>query len=398
MALALYVLCLSPALAYFPGQSIYRFKLYQGGWDSREYTELNALCADGLASYAQALAPKPVVLDSVDDPMQACHIRYQLTGGAWFPIDITIDAFKSICPAHSFGIISVYGKTSCSCEAGYTESGNACIAPTKPVVVGFFNGVWNTRDQADDGLRALKELIGLTYKNTELNYQNFYNQTGSNNGNTALQDIAEVFIQRGKELNGVLGNRWEHFWELLTGRYTASNSLTGTLQSGLGADGLVLGQLLDATFNAMLGNILSWVSQLLSNPPTEADMASQLSKLNGLADEGNAFLLIAHSQGNLFVNPAYDGLRSSHPNTPAGVVHVAPASPTLRGDHLLADIDLVINGLRVQGLTSVPSVNINLPVSKSDASGHTLVGTYLDAARTARERVLGMVQHALDAL
>ncbi|WP_088955049.1 hypothetical protein [Variovorax sp. HW608] len=122
------------------------------------------------------------------------------------------------------------------------------------------------------------------------------------------------------------------------------------------------------------------------------------SKAQGLADENYSFVLIAHSQGNLFVNSAYDGLRSSHPDTAAGVVHVAPASPTLRGEHLLADIDLVINGLRVQGINSVAANNINLPASKSDLSGHTLVGTYLDAARAAREKINGMVQAVLGKL
>jgi len=109
-------------------------------------------------------------------------------------------------------------------------------------------------------------------------------------------------------------------------------------------------------------------------------------------------VLIAHSQGNLFVNSAYDGLRSSHPNTKGSVVHVAPASPTLRGEHLLADIDLVINGLRVQGINTVTPININLPASKSDLSGHTLVGTYLDISRAAREKLNSLVQAALSNL
>ncbi len=116
------------------------------------------------------------------------------------------------------------------------------------------------------------------------------------------------------------------------------------------------------------------------------------------SDEEASFVLIAHSQGNLFVNSAYDGLRSSHSDTKVGVVHVAPASPTLRGEHMLADIDLVINGLRVQGINTVASNNISLPTSKNDLSGHTLVGTYLDAARAAREKVNGVVQAVLGKL
>jgi hypothetical protein len=140
---------------------------------------------------------------------------------------------------------------------------------------------------------------------------------------------------------------------------------------------------------------------MLSNPPTQADMASQWSKLSGLADEGYSFALIAHSQGNLFVNRAYESLLDRYIDPyMAGVVHIAPASPTLSAgaEYVLADIDLVINGLRVQGATSVPPVNINLPASTNDLSGHTLVGTYLDPARAARARVLTMVQKVLGEL
>jgi len=45
------------------------------------------------------------------------------------------------------------------------------------------------------------------------------------------------------------------------------------------------------------------------------------------------------------------------------VVHVAPASPTLRGRYVLADIDVVINGLRLSGINSVQPINILLPTS-----------------------------------
>jgi hypothetical protein len=79
-------------------------------------------------------------------------------------------------------------------------------------------------------------------------------------------------------------------------------------------------------------------------------------------------------------------------------VHIAPASPTLRGDYILADIDLVINGLRAQGITSVPPANIALPAARADASGHTLTNTYLDAARAALARIKAMLKTALTSL
>ncbi len=108
--------------------------------------------------------------------------------------------------------------------------------------------------------------------------------------------------------------------------------------------------------------------------------------------------MVAHSQGNLFVNSAFDGLRVNRPEALAQVVHVAPASPTLRGDYVLANIDLVINALRVSGPFSVPDVNIFLPVHRADFSGHGFEPTYLDKTRDAYARTIGMITVSLEAL
>lgn len=93
---------------------------------------------------------------------------------------------------------------------------------------------------------------------------------------------------------------------------------------------------------------------------------------------------------------AHDGLKQTRPDAIASVVHVAPASPTLRGEHVLANIDLVINGLRALGPGAVPPINLWLHDRGGDPSGHTLVGTYLDGTCPARSHVQGMITHALD--
>ena len=244
-------------------------------------------------------------------------------------------------------------------------------------------------------MKALQAQTDALRDKASVVYDLFYNQTGSANGSNVSQDLAEVFEQRSGELDGVLANRWKSFWDILAGRHSSPRSLTGQLLSQLLDSRRALADLVDATFNAMLGHVVANASQMLSTPPTAADLASQLAKLRGFADDDFTVLLVAHSQGNLFVNAAVDGLRAAKPGVQARVVHIAPASPTLRGPHLLADIDLVINGLRLQGNNSVPPVNINLPFSAGDASGHALVGTYLDQFRPALERVKSMIQTAL---
>ena len=91
------------------------------------------------------------------------------------------------------------------------------VCNARGYTVGFFNGVWNTntQDGALSGLNALKVLIGSTYKTEPVEYQLFYNNTGSTVGATSAQDVAEVFVQRAREFDatGELGKRFEYFWE-----------------------------------------------------------------------------------------------------------------------------------------------------------------------------------------
>ncbi|MDR6456640.1 hypothetical protein [Variovorax paradoxus] len=307
-----------------------------------------------------------------------------------------------------------YDFARCECLAEgsiYSEKYQRCfIKNTKfpPIVLGFFNGVWNTEKQAEDGLNALKSVVGSTHGDRPIRYEKFYNQTGRSTGNTEAQDIAETFIQRSTELDGVLADRWEHYWEMLSGRHRLAGSFTERLVSGLHDGGEAFSQLIDSIASSMLAGFVKGLASLLSNPPTAVDMADHLSRLQAIADEGSDFVLVAHSQGNLFVNLAYDGLKKSHPATLQAVVHVAPASPTVRGMHVLSDLDAVINGLRNFGSWTVQAINLWLPFNKADASGHTLVGTYLNGQTpasttpngppdtTPRAHVKGLIVNALN--
>lgn len=274
------------------------------------------------------------------------------------------------------------------------------LAGPSDIVIGFFNGVANTRSAAQGSLRRLEAEFGPQYKETPLKYAQFYNQTACDGG-FCWEDMAETFEQRSMALNGVFANRWETFWDILAGRHQQDTSLTGRLLNLLGNGSNALLQWLDTTATAVLNQLLNNTLRLMtyfSNSPTAADRADHNTRLWRYADDGNQLLLVAHSQGNLFVNSAYDALMRFKPEAKARVVHVAPAAPTLRGDHVLADIDLVINALRGTGLNSVPDVNIHLPLSKIDPLGHSFEPTYLDKSRAAYARTRGMITSSLDTL
>jgi hypothetical protein len=269
------------------------------------------------------------------------------------------------------------------------------VCNARGYTVGFFNGVWNTntQDGALSGLNALQALIGTTYKSEPVEYQLFYNNTGSTVGATGAQDVAEVFVQRAREFDasGELGKRFEYFWEAASdGDKPFFSRLWNTFAAEAG--------IIDGMYSAVVTKAMAGWSLLLSNPPTSVNQSQHRLQLDTLAAEGQKLLLVAHSQGNLFVNPAYNYVKPLVGSTSVAAVHIAPASIALSGDYVLADIDVVINGLRVQGAGSVPATNIALPFSTADLSGHTLVGTYLDSTRAARARVSSMTTTALNSL
>ena len=285
----------------------------------------------------------------------------------------------------------------------FTKMGYGSCGQT-PTLIGYFNGVANTRDTAQDSLNRLRIEYGTKYKTKPLVYDLFYNQTTCELGAfrlgkiPCLEDIAEVFEQRTSELNSGLKNRWEHFWEMLSGRAGQDGSLTATLTSKLGKFGENILQLLDSIYalviNQFVGSFVSFLNSL-NGTPTLADNAAHVVKLKTYADKGSGMVLVAHSQGNLFVNLAYDGIKIAAPSAKVQVVHVAPASTTLRGAYALADVDFVIRSLR-QLVSGLPSVNIQLPLSPNDRTGHAFEGTYLDISRRAYERVKTMINTALD--
>lgn len=273
-----------------------------------------------------------------------------------------------------------------------TVSANA-VTCSKSYTIGFFNGVWNTSSQATDGAKELKELVGETYNNEPIKYTTFYNHTGASIDATPLQDLAETFIQRSAEIDasGELGRRFEYFWEFIgSSEPTFIDKIKGIFSNAIA--------LFDSLYTAINTKLVAIISYFTSNPPTETDYATHNAKLDTLAADGQKLMLVGHSQGNLFMNHAYDHILPVVTKDRVATAHIAPASPTLRGDWVLANIDLVINALRIQGVNSAPDNNLDINASRVDVSGHTLIGTYLDPTRDGRAKVKMMIEMAMGKL
>ena len=271
------------------------------------------------------------------------------------------------------------------------QAATAPLCESSGYTLGFFNGVWNTGNDAQHSLEQLARLLPPEWGGKEITTELFYNHTGCNaDGSTCLRDIAEVFIQRSNEIDtsGVMAAHLELFWETLS---SGSLSLGSRIVGLFSAAATVFDDMRTRARTLATATLAS----LVSNPPTARDRAAHDTRLDALALQNQMLLLVGHSQGNLFLNQAYDHIVPTIGSGSVRAVQVAPASVTLRGPHLLADVDLVIGALGVAGLGPVPPANLSLPFSRADLSGHALVDTYLDAERPGREAVKATMNTAL---
>lgn len=190
--------------------------------------------------------------------------------------------------------------------------------------------------------------------------------------------MAETFIQRADQIDpsGSLANHFELFWEALQGDGASGvwSYITDSIQNAL--------SVLSSLYSDFTVKFAASLSSAISHPPTAADYAAHDRLIDNLIAQGQMLVFVAHSQGNLFADHAYDHVVSEIPATGVGIVHIAPPTTVLHGPYDLANIDLVIGALRtVFGSQTVPENDLTLPSSLSDPSGHTLVGTYLDPNR-----------------
>ncbi len=267
---------------------------------------------------------------------------------------------------------------------------DATTCPLGYTVV-FFNGVGNTFGDALTSMHATQAAIqetqstpGDAYDSQDVKYEVAYNTTAAQAANafdpvntTILQDIAEVFVQRAQELDpsGNVGNNFFYmFWEWLDGPpQNYSNAL---------GNNALTNNMFTRFVNAAVTTAAGVLGRLQGiQAPTASDYAEQEAELTADAAAGRRLLLVAHSQGNLFVNHAYTYILPMVGAPRVKVVHVAPASVTVNGDYVLSAKDAIINGLRlVNGFASIVDPNINPPGTSVDITGHGYSEIYLSSA------------------
>ncbi len=226
----------------------------------------------------------------------------------------------------------------------------------------FFNGVNTTAVEARIATLNFKVIHGVTSPSGDkIKYEYLYNYT---NG---FEDFVEVFEQRLKEQEKKLGlsesalsNRFELF---LNGNGSWWSNLTNTISSLL--------EFQKDFIDLKKAEVVNSLIASRANPPTMTNYVEHRSRLDNLILEGKKLLFVAHSQGNLFANAAYDYARTKVSADSVKVIHIAPASPITHGKHVLVNLDLVINGLRATG--TVPDITHDIPPIDSRPVGLNLV-------------------------
>ncbi len=273
----------------------------------------------------------------------------------------------------------------------------ATVAPTSActtsgVEFGFFNGVQTTQDQATEALVYLRQQFGAqTAQGEAIRYESFYNYSHG------FEDFVETFDQRLAEHDSLLAGRFELFAQALQGN--------GDLLSAIQAAVPATSSLFTSIVNDFEAFVVQKLTTLLANPPTLSNYIEHQGRIDTLTLEGKKLLFFAHSQGNLFVNQAYNYALTKVTAQSVKVVHAAPASVLLNGDYTLADKDLVINGLRLTG--SVPANTDTVPAyldrqpglnGKKDFMGHGLLEIYLNPTLTTASHLKTEVAQALNSL
>lgn len=241
------------------------------------------------------------------------------------------------------------------------------------VIIPFFNGVNTTYSAAQTALIHMRKSFGTAAPNGDkIRYESLYNWT-----NGVVEDALETFVQRAHEENLGISNKYELFWETFHG----GGPLTTAVTKAVPGYEKTVASLYSGTRAATIISLRA----LEANLPTIDNYVEQRERLNAYLLAGNKVVMFAHSQGNLFANVAYDYLAPKATRGSVKVVHVAPASPTLRGPWTLADKDVIINTLRITGTVAantdvipfdrLPGVN-----NETDMLGHGLAEIYLNPA------------------
>lgn len=254
-------------------------------------------------------------------------------------------------------------------------------------VIGYVNGVANTRVQAWRSLQKLEEKVEKDYTQLlteKIKYRLFWNETHG-----ALEDVLEVFKQKAEESPEFKDKSefWSAFIKLLKGE-DVTDSLNTILLSNVNA-------FLQDVRNKIQDHTIDKTSVRYTE--TDSKLKMHADRYTNRCDK---ILLVAHSQGNLFTNEIYDYIVNKQKYTSNNIktVHVAVPTEPIKGDYWTSSTDQIINAIRLID-TNVQPANIDdIPLDSIFATGgHSFNGVYLTYP-SSLSKIMTSIDNALIAL
>jgi hypothetical protein len=209
-----------------------------------------------------------------------------------------------------------------------------------------------------------------------------YNQTVSH-----YKDVLEALKQKMTE-TPAFKDRWDVFWDLVE---VGSSFPPELMPAG-------------AELRQQVNNLRAKILADLDSVNPAVDESKHRQDLLGFLARDEKIVAVGHSQGNLFMNRAYKAVQAIAQPQQLKVVSVASAAGEAFGPHFTANIDLVINTLRlVSGHENTLPATAPfftdylglLPNLAAYGDGHGFQEIYLNPQWQMRSAVLGAVQNAL---
>lgn len=261
---------------------------------------------------------------------------------------------------------------------GAVPQAEAVVCQNKTMIV-YNNGMFNEKREAKRSLEKLESNVNAYPQVAPLLAELEYTLAYARNNNPYFDPntgkiIGGVKGQLLEVANQIKGNRVRDFWLWLTGSSIAPPEFQ------------------DAKLRlAATANLQFYVG--------DADLTSQLNEVYRPAlAQGKRVLTVAHSQGNLYANAAYDrlfldgvvGLTKNH----MGIVSVASPASFVNGNngnvpHVTVFEDLIISLVA----TAMPATHSNRgDMNVNDPYGHSFVKYYLAGANTSAAILNHIVQ------
>ncbi|HWZ01684.1 MAG TPA: hypothetical protein VNX17_11410 [Edaphobacter sp.] len=264
-------------------------------------------------------------------------------------------------------------------------------APGPGYVIAYINGLSTDPIGAQDGVDALNAVYSAQYNNQSVSYTLFYTPTDG-----LMQDVINAFAQRVRSSPG-LTDRWELIWDTLDGGGGAISDLAI-------AENPSLSSLVSDLKTTFLNDVLSNVKNVNTNKEFQPAVDQFASTLTTYYTQQKKTLVVAHSQGNVYLNAAYDAVKPQLKTDSLRTVAVATPAATVRdpqGRYVTSTTDLVIQAVAL-ALGNVEPANTDGPIlaalSSDTGYGHKFVDIYMNPNYKLLSAVKALADSNLQAL